>query len=462
MLKIGQARVIRFFELVMVFSFSLATAFLTSVIHHPVSDIDAVNSKLGLSIQPILQLNLSTNNLAFNLSPNAFNEANTTINVNTNNLTGYTLTISDQDNDTSLTHQSVNSKKIESIDSMVVKNSFPINRYGYSMDGLNYLAIPRNGSPRNLKKTDTPGPEALNLRIGGKVDEQTLSGQYLNNLTLSVVANYVPNNLFTITTMQEMTPQVCEDTTTPTAQATEVTLIDTNDTNKVPEKTLVDIRDNKNYKVRKLADGNCWMVENLALELGPSVLLKPEDTNINNSWSAEYPTVTELTYGGQSGTLWNSQGTALSYKHDDSSGTKHGVLYNWYAATAQTDGAFQSICPKGWELPRIRGSLAQSGKSLKELMMTYDIGTDGGDPNTINKIKANPLNFTSSGSIYYLGPSLFMGNGMGGVWSNHMYGDEQAYVLTYDDFNGVKIFDPPSAKTARGGYSVRCLANKGY
>ena len=45
--------------------------------------------------------------------------------------------------------------------------------------------------------------------------------------------------------------------------------------------TLTDTRDSKEYIVRKLADGNCWMVQNLDLELRTNMTLTADDTDIN-------------------------------------------------------------------------------------------------------------------------------------------------------------------------------------
>ncbi|MBR3204261.1 hypothetical protein IKF81_01085, partial [Candidatus Saccharibacteria bacterium] len=49
---------------------------------------------------------------------------------------------------------------------------------------------------------------------------------------------------------------------------------------------LIDKRDEKPYLVRRLADGNCWMVQNLALDLGSFAgthKLTPENTNLTST-----------------------------------------------------------------------------------------------------------------------------------------------------------------------------------
>ena len=47
---------------------------------------------------------------------------------------------------------------------------------------------------------------------------------------------------------------------------------------------LTDIRDNHPYLVRRLADGSCWMVENLDLELSTSGVLTPDDSDLTENW----------------------------------------------------------------------------------------------------------------------------------------------------------------------------------
>ena len=52
-------------------------------------------------------------------------------------------------------------------------------------------------------------------------------------------------------------------------------------TNPVAEATLKDTRDNHEYRVRKLADGNCWMVDNLRLTLAKETPLTSDTSDIN-------------------------------------------------------------------------------------------------------------------------------------------------------------------------------------
>lgn len=161
---------------------------------------------------------------------------------------------------------------------------------------------------------------------------------------------------------------------------------------------LRDERDNNVYTVAKLADGNCWMTENLRLDntatltavntdhpadtfeglLDPSLIWCTEDTEycINNS---RFNNVNSQEPGDHysTGLLYLSGPGKFNDVTDKSIGFaigyqwySYGYYYNWYAATAGTgtyavggedDGygaqilkdedATGSICPAGWTLP---------------------------------------------------------------------------------------------------------------
>lgn len=80
--------------------------------------------------------------------------------------------------------------------------------------------------------------------------------------------------MFDIEYMQEMTPEICDASPTPVAFLQDGSL-----NTAVPETHLTDARDGTSYTVRKLADGNCWMSENLRFNLGGRTLTS-EDTDI--------------------------------------------------------------------------------------------------------------------------------------------------------------------------------------
>ncbi len=130
----------------------------------------------------------------------------------------------------------------------------------------------------------------LTIGFAVAVNGNQASGSYSNTITVAVVASPKDaRTLFDISTMQEMDSEICERTTTPATKtistgadinvtatgASYTTAIDTTGTHQgngayVPQRELTDTRDGKKYTVRKLADGNCWMVSNLEFDLVPT------------------------------------------------------------------------------------------------------------------------------------------------------------------------------------------------
>ena len=199
--------------------------------------------------------------------------------------------------------------------------------------------------------------------------------------------------------MQEMTPEVCEETEVGTTA------------------TLTDKRDNNTYTIAKLPDNNCWMTQNLRLSGGRT--LTPEDSNVTSDWT--FPTGS-LTSG-------NSYTVARSAI---SANTSYGGYYNYCAASAGTvcssssaQDAEQDICPKGWELP-----------TRAEM----------------NGITSYTSTFSPVLSGYYYNGSLSSTGSYGHWWSNNAYGSEYQYELVT---NGRGLETSYNSKDT--GESVRCI-----
>ena len=107
-----------------------------------------------------------------------------------------------------------------------------------------------------------------------------------NSVTLTAQWQSVLPSFYTITYMQDMTSAVCNSVQTPSTSAT-VSVTKSNyssygqSTSYVPETTLKDSRDSQSYTVRKLADGQCWMVQDLDLVPNTSKTYTSSDTDLN-------------------------------------------------------------------------------------------------------------------------------------------------------------------------------------
>ena len=117
-----------------------------------------------------------------------------------------------------------------------------------------------------------------------------------------------------------------------------------------------DVRDGKEYIIKRLYDGHCWMINNLDLgRTDLSVDLTSANTNLST-------TVTAATFNSwkkSSGSGTYDAGEFIPLDGTDSTtGTDYGTSYNYYAASAGTisgdvnsSNAQYDICPAGWRLP---------------------------------------------------------------------------------------------------------------
>ena len=212
--------------------------------------------------------------------------------VTTTNSASYSLYLYSSDGDNSLKPKISSLANISTINATaggvgLTLSSLESNTWGYCLgtsaatDSTTYAAVPTD-STTPVQTKDTSDTNSANdtytLSLGAKVDSTIPSGIYSNALTVAVVAEpKAISNWSELTAMQEMTPAIC-------------------DTAKVGDtKQLVDERDNKQYWVAKLADDNCWMTQNLDLDLSTSKALTPDDSDVSRSWTPGNDTLTDGT-----------------------------------------------------------------------------------------------------------------------------------------------------------------------
>lgn len=132
--------------------------------------------------------------------------------------------------------------------------------------------------------------------------------------------------------MQQLTPAMCANTEEFSISNKTYTFTDTRNSGAY------------SYNIRKLKDGNCWMVSNLRLQGGTTIT--NQDSNIS---AATY------TLPASSTTGFNNNAGQFMYNGDSTTGG----YYSWLTATANTGvslttsgaQASSSVCPKGWRLP---------------------------------------------------------------------------------------------------------------
>ena len=268
---------------------------------------------------------------------------------------------------------------------------------------------------------------------------------------------------------------------------------------------LTDSRDNQTYAIAKLADGKCWMIENLRLEtagsdnealsqgFGKSTtygnfsgLATAETADFSNSTTAN-----SLYYSGtQSGTASINIGTTDNppqrmprYRNTNTSSRassptdntgamySYGNYYTWSAALANTihysgptatdaDGKTSetvntSICPSGRRLPYGRDS-GNGNTAGGFYYLNYKINNNSNvtDATAVQKLRVYPNNFIYSGYAY--DNSINSRSSNGRYWSSTAEGIYSAYFLFFR--SGVSVGPGTSNNEKRIGYSLRCVA----
>ena len=247
---------------------------------------------------------------------------------------------------------------------------------------------------------------------------------------------------------------------------------------------LTDQRDGNVYAVARLADDNCWMMENLRLDSDVTI----NNTNTNNPISsfASLPVSEDVwpgaTTAGYNQPHFNSNNTHIggtnstgealvsSYNAEGKTAQWYGYgnYYNWYSATAghgstskkggDTDG---DICPAGWRLPIGSSSSSSVSKSFAYLDISMGgLGTDansGTQPTGEARMRiwrSFPTNFINSG-LWWGSHARY------GVDKDNMYwtstatlNSEMAYSFQMY-LNGEFRLDYTVYRSS--GYTVRCV-----
>ena len=354
---------------------------------------DSTSTEVNLIVNPVLSIT-ATESIDLDVTPTAagaFVSDDIAVNVITNSATGYKLYLSSNSAETALTN-SISSANIPTISTVSTSADMASNTWGYTLSDT-FNPVPASSAPEMIKETSTAAvsnADVTTVTVGAKVDTSIPSGVYSNTLLFTATAKDQPyettgkwTGQIGVTKMQQMTSAKCNELPTPDTTATETSqyVFDASDTSKVPELSLRDTRDGKYYLVRKYADGNCWMAQNLDLEGART--LTADDTDLNgdittfslpasNEIGVKYPDNIHVVIPGENQYLVNGttpSTTGQPYEH-------RGNWYSWGAATAgsyvsATENrsiASSSICPKGWQLPG-----AFEGKTWKNLLQdTYN------------------------------------------------------------------------------------------
>ena len=271
---------------------------------------------------------------------------------------------------------------------------------------------------------------------------------------------------------------------------------------------LTDQRDNNTYAIAKLADGKCWMIENLRLADKDSsnndIILSSNNTNnpslpITNVYDASNPTTSNHLSPSIDPTItaWCKTASAAcidqsmlntdNFTNRASSPTtsrniniySYGAYYNWYSATAG-NGKYSTstnnsttagdICPAGWTLPESgdKTNMAAEKNDVYKLGLSLGLSAPAnyesntgpywtGEPegSTASSIfRSYPNNFLYSGVVD--GSSLSYRGTTDGYWSKSVNDDSFAYYYNLSS----NFVNSSNYNRKYYGFVVRCLAQQ--
>ena len=216
------------------------------------------------------------------------------------------------------------------------------NCMSYAIDSANMIRcvlpnLPVNNSGYMVAVSTDSGP----------VDLSNLTIRYIDPYRVTITGNTTTE----VRTMQDFTAENCLAM----------------DTYQVA--TLTDERNNQSYRIRKMPDNKCWMIDNLKYAGESNTDLANSDgtygiifNNSSSTYNTQNGQVSPYSSNNFDKAFYNNP-ASQSYCHDSgiaNSYTGCGFFYNWYAATAGT-GIYEtpepnvnvtgSICPSGWSLP---------------------------------------------------------------------------------------------------------------
>jgi len=280
---------------------------------------------------------------------------------------------------------------------------------------------------------DSPEPFSFEAvaNIGVFADSSVPVGYYSNTIYFSAVANYVD-------TMQDFTALDCYN-----MMLNQVTY-------------LMDGRDGNSYRVKKMIDGNCWMIDNLQFAVGTemtsNVYMTDDGTTTRSPDVLRYADLSSDPYCQSVGNC--------------------GYLYNWYTATGGTGNSGVaananvngSICPNNYN---------SSNPTSSPWRLPTSDGTTGGDFGYLNGMMAGDGTWSMATDATHAANWLPTGPWEGafsGGWQNGLIGQttsaaywsstagpspDSVYVLWYTASNMSPIFPV----LTYGGVAIRCLVS---
>ena len=409
------------------------------------------NAAFAVQLGEVLTLSAPSTVILNDCNPSTSNlcTADADITVSSNFANGYKLYMNAANGSSTSLNNASAGTNIPTVSTAYSSSNFPINSWGYtggtdqtSASGLdcttNYCPVLAYQSdetayaPNRLiaSANEPTATTTKTITFGAKVDATKASGTYVTSVVFTAIGtpatvSKLADDLF----LQDVDSSVCAGTT-----AVGTTY------------SLIDARDFTRYNVAKLADGNCWMTQNLELgQYGTPMALNSETSNVSESgYTLTLPYENNSVYKGNS--------------------NHYGNYYNWNTATAGSgtstvgENAPYDICPKNWRLPRTT-TVAENSEYYTLLNQNYiTTGTWNNDGYwtgvTTSQFLNQPVSLVFSG--YMDGSGTLSNQGSNGDWwSSTSNGSSNAFNLGVYT-NG--YVNPRNSSDRSYGFSVRCLA----
>ena len=241
---------------------------------------------------------------------------------------------------------------------------------------------------------------------------------------------------------------------------------------------LTDSRDGDTYAVAKLADGECWMIENMRLSNSADASLMATDSQ---GLGGNFTTLPASSSSWGTSSANDSTRIQVNTSNTNrSSGSNMYVLGNYYswAAAIADDTAHAaeavvdttSICPAGWHLPN-GGPLADSDfyhltAAITGITLEPGYSYSGNNKTIVHDAMCSfPNNFVNAG--YWSGTSAYSRNSDMRYWTNRGGSSvasgtsiiTNAYTFYYS-YNGSYLYPGIYQWESKyTGLSVRCIAD---
>jgi uncharacterized protein (TIGR02145 family) len=222
--------------------------------------------------------------------------------------------------------------------------------------------------------------------------------------------------------------------------------------------SLEDSRDGKTYKVKQMADGRIWMVQDLKFGNCANDATTTWYNDNSQAATTHTPTVAVGYVGHCRATNYTNSGYLYSWAAAvQSQGGYNGGTYTGCSTTVSgtsgaAPGACKGICPDGWHLPTkdefqaLYAQLGNASNSTTANNFGYSYKDIDAEATHWHGVLGGTCN--SDGSL----------NGQGSYalyWSSTYYSSNDAYNL---NFNSSYVY-PASYYSKYNGQSVRCVRN---